>query len=308
MSTQNFILSSGRLGVAGQFPGNCPANAITLRAFVQECAAMGVRVPDNLRLDRYGAMDFTTTPDTSPLIEGLVEPGGFTTVVEGERVEPNLLSSSLVAALGRHEDVLSQHWRNLAAGPVRRVAFIDIERYRPYVQLLRQFGEAGDRSHDLLFNSRFLEKPLEEGMGDFKSILRDNAPQVVVFDTEAAPGEGAKQRLFRDVLRQCLVDKVALVLVLRDEKDLALLPMPDHLVRVHKYGEKPSVHLVASGDQVLKIQLQDGKLESEVVDPIILDQLGTPTTTDSKPGVTLEFLEAFGSKAPQHGTISRHKS
>ena len=299
MKSDYSVSTLGRDSNARQFLGRSPADAISLRAFIQKCAAMGVRVPDHLRLDRHGAMDFTAIRDASPSIEGLVMWGGFTSVVEGERVEPNLLSSRLLASLGRHEDVLTRHWRNLAAGPIRRVAFIDIERHRPYVELLRQFGEKGDRNSDLLFNPRFLEKPLEEGLGDFKSILRDNSPQVVVFDTEAVPGESARQRLFREALRQCLMDGIALVVFLRDEKALASLPMPDHLVRIHKYVEEPSVHLVESDEHVFKFHLQDGKLESEEVDPIILEQLNTPPTTDSKPGVDLGFYEKYGYKAHQ---------
>ena len=169
------------------FPGTTPKGPSPVREFVRRYASLGGHVPDNLRLDRYGAMEFPSAIGLRPLVDGLLVPGGLTTIVESRLVEPNLLSTKLLAALGRGEDVLAGRWRNLAGRPIRRLAFIDIERLTPYVELLRQFGETGDRDQDLLFHPGFLGKPMEEGMADFKAILRENTPQVVVFDTEAVP-------------------------------------------------------------------------------------------------------------------------
>lgn len=215
MSHEYSLSAVRRNDAPQQALGGSSASAIPLREFVRIAAMMGVHIPENLRPDRYGAIDLGMTREASPLIEELVSQGELTVILEGENVERNLVSSKLLAALGRREDVLPRHWRNLTSAPVQRVAFIDIERRRRYVEFLRLFGECGNGERDLLFHAGFLEKTVDEGLRDFKNAIQENNPRVVIFDTEKAPGETrVEKQLFREALRHCLYLSIAIVVIL----------------------------------------------------------------------------------------------
>lgn len=216
------------------------------RDFFKMAETAGTYIPEKLRPDRHGAIDIEAKCQVVPLLKNLAHSGETTVIIEHVNVEPNLISRIIVALSQKVDGFAIGHWRNMAAGKVSCIVFIDVERTMQYAGKLRELGDLTN-SKPILYDTRLFEQPEDECLKELKQVVHKNSPKVVVFDAETLWTEGSGRiAVLRKFMRHCLGKNIALVVILRDGKLMQHLSTPDRKIDVWQNLKGEFTYIVES--------------------------------------------------------------
>lgn len=293
--------ASGRLS----YPEVTIAEVVSMRNFLKTTSA---NIPETIQLTRNGAIDIEEIQTSTPLLENVVELGVITTILEHNNVELNILSSRMLVALQSNLNLFSNHSRNLSQKSIKSIVFIDIERKRHFVNLIRKTdAKFFEDDIDLLFDTRFLNKTLEDGVEMFNNIIKSTSAKTVIFDTESVWNGGTRRILiFKEILRRCISKNIAVVVVMRNKKYFYNLPQPDRLLQIWKYGDSKHHHVVETEScfnkniiEPFQFYLQDGQWISEAISRDILPNIPGWQPNAEEPGIHSSFDDAIDNSSKE---------
>jgi hypothetical protein len=278
---------------------------IDFRPFIKSADELDIPIPPSISRGRYGAIDITDIAESATLIKNLIESGEITAIIENGKVEQNIISSFIVSKLHNHKDLLPANWRNLSNRKISYNVFIDSERQRQYLKLLKMLSpdpsstETSDR--DFLFNTDFLSESAEDGLSTFKGALREHPAKVVIFDAESVWDGGSRSiAMLKSAIRHCIANDIAVIVILRDGKFLRGLPTPDRLIHIWKKGEDRFRYIVETesdhGDaevEPFELWAENSTWESETVSPDVLSQIPERENHNKKPGIDTSMKSLF---------------
>ena len=147
--------------------------------FIKVAQSLGVRIPDILRPDRFGAVDITDKKkDTGELIEGLVAAGEVTTMNEFSGVKQFRFSHAIIDGAVTGGNILGTYHK--PKRQLRTLVFVSPGMEQRY---LRHWTIANSDSWKL-YSSNFLYQSVEDALTTFKGALNEYNADIVLFEAE----------------------------------------------------------------------------------------------------------------------------
>ncbi len=167
--------------------------------FVREASKRGCHIPDGLRLDRNGRVDFSSLPETQTLIVDLLDSDDVLLVEEMQKVPLHCFARWLVQACALGEP-LFRHFS--LSKKLRVLLFVTEGEERAVAEEARDGIKV---YHPDFFSAT-------SGIGTFKEIVSEIKPDMVVFDSECLAATKNKD-IFLQVLSHCKLHGIGIVVV-----------------------------------------------------------------------------------------------
>ncbi len=276
---------------------------ISKSEFIKHAQAHGAHVPDLLRLDRFGCLDVQKLEKTIPLIENCVDSGEVTIIVEHSRIDQNMVSSLLFSILiGSGRNTLP-FWRKVSDSQLSCLVFLDFDRAKHFMTHFRRYSLAEvECLKNSIHSTKIFMYPEKDGYSEFKKLVGIKLPKVVIFDAESLRhGNAQRIQLLRNVMHYCASENIAVVIVVRSQQLLQLIPCPDRQIEVWSDNSGDSALLVEEkgnhqGFDPFKISFNNKDLVMEPLDEDVLANLPERQRWSTyKPGVDPDVLEELNS-------------
>lgn len=219
--------------------------------FIREASRYVTKIPENLKSDRYGAMDDSSlkmATKAAPLIDGLLDNGGFSVMVTGPGVPAFLFANLLECALLSRGALFGSCWK--VRKSVSMMTVIPPDRKKRFAKAHAEVTPYMDFSFEYacLNDGKFLELNAEEGLAMFKNALREHPVRVVIFDLPGLfTGKGqTRMAVFKEVLKYCATQEIGVILFLSGEpqKTLETALDPDRIVHIYTKKDSSSDYIV----------------------------------------------------------------
>lgn len=145
--------------------------------FIKAAQSLGVRIPDVLRLDRFGAADMTKK-EAEELIEGLVAAGGVTTMNEFPGVKQFRFSHAIIDGAVTGCNILETYHK--PKRQPRTQVFVSPGMEQRYLRR----GTIVNSDSWKLYSSNFLYQSTDDALATFKGALDEFNADIVIFEAE----------------------------------------------------------------------------------------------------------------------------
>lgn len=173
--------------------------SVSLDEFVREASKRGCCIPDGLRLDRNGRVDFPSLPETQTLIADLLDSDDVLLVEEMPKVPPHCFTRWLVQSCSSGEP-LFQYFP--LSKRLRVLLFVTEGEERTVTQ---GAGDGVKVYHPDFFSAT-------SGIDMFKEIVSGTNPDIVVFDAESLAAARNKD-VSLQALSHCKLHGIGIVVV-----------------------------------------------------------------------------------------------
>ena len=277
------------------------AKIVGISTFIKKAQQAGAVIPETIHLTRNGAIDIEGTHKSFPLLENIINQGEITYIHEHKKVDRNIISSRLLSALLNHTKPFSSHCNNLAKNKIRSIVFIDIENRKRYIDLLNKADvKTHENNYSLLFETSFLRQAIDDGIKMFRNIVNTDYAKAVIFDSDSIwSGTRNNVQLLKDVIRYCISENIAVVMIFHNQKDINNFIQCNRLINVWKYGERLHNHVVEidslSNHDIKPFEffLEDNNWISKSFLEEKLSDIPERSHRDNKPGVSPSFNNAI---------------
>jgi hypothetical protein len=275
---------------------NYQAQDIDINTFIEMAKESGLYIPDNLKFDRYGAINISEIEKNVMLIENILECGSITVILEHKNVESNITSILLLNSLYDNTNNTIEHLKNLSSSKTS-IVFIDSQHQQRYIRQLQALKF--QNKNNFLYRTDFLEAPIDDSFNIFKNALLESSAKVVIFDAEFLGEINNKNiNILKIVLRHCKTKNIAVALILSNDKILNYLPTPDRLVNIWKKGNdrfnyivEPEARLGEDDIKPFSLELKEGQWKSETLPRDTLRKIPERNCKNPKPGISPSFLK-----------------
>lgn len=274
---------------------------MSVREFVQEAAKHVPNIPETLRTDQYGNIDPGIVTHMPPLVEGLLDYGGLTLIVEHNEV-PAFFMGKVIGRMLKKGTSLPDGFWSIRKG-VSSMSLVPHEFLRKFYETEPPECSVAASVEQTINDGGFLDLPEKDAISMFQLAVQEKNIRVVSSPVPElfVDKTSEKVSIFKKIRRFCAREGIGMLVHIKS--DGALLGkldflVPDRIVHVYVLKEQKDSYVVetvpVSGEKppVFSFQVSGNTiLSAREENEEILLSVKDRTSRKSESGIASDFFE-----------------